>query len=259
MRSPLVLFHVPAALALNALTLVLSIPASPIHHVTTKVRSIVVLPGTMRHPIAYFPARVAKIANAPTKHFVSRIQRAIKSIHSCVVLVLKMLPLVSGLVRQEVAANVLLGSLASRTRHAELLRSQDLEKNRAVQDLDKSRAVQGLDKSRAVQDLDKSRAVQGLDKILPVQDPGKNLPVQDQDKSLPVQDQAKNLLAQNLDKSLPGTFQATHSFVVHLSWMLQLSAHSHAQQGRTPNALMDSNATPTLLVRIEKLTFAGRV
>ena len=241
MRSPLVLFHVPAALALNALTLVLSIPASPIHHVTTKVRSIVVLPGTMRHPIAYFPARVAKIANAPTKHFVSRIQRAIKSIHSCVVLVLKMLPLVSGLVRQEVAANVLLGSLASRTRHAELLRSQDLEKNRAVQD------------------LDKSRAVQGLDKILPVQDPGKNLPVQDQDKSLPVQDQAKNLLAQNLDKSLPGTFQATHSFVVHLSWMLQLSAHSHAQQGRTPNALMDSNATPTLLVRIEKLTFAGRV
>lgn len=132
MLSPLVLFRVPVAPVLTALTLVPSIRALLTRHVTIRVRTIVVLLGTTRHLIAYFPAGAEMIVNAPTERFVSRIQRAIKLIHSCVDLVSKMPLPVSGPVHQEVVVNVLLGSLASPTRPAEHLPGQDLGKNPPV-------------------------------------------------------------------------------------------------------------------------------
>lgn len=201
MLSPLVLFHVPVAPVLTALTLVLSIRASPTHHVTIRVRTFVGRLGTMRHLIAYFPARAAMIVNAPTKRFASRIQRAIKLTHSCVELVSKMPLPVSGLVHQEAAVSVLLGSLALPTRHAEHL--QDLDKDPRAQDLGKNLPVQDLVENLLVQDLDKSLPVQDLGKNLPIQDLGKSLPIQVLGKSLPIQDLDKSLLVQAPGKSLP--------------------------------------------------------
>jgi len=150
MLSPLVLFRVPVALVSTALTLVPSIRASPTHHVTIRVRTIVVLLGTMRHPIAYFPAGAV---NAPTKRLVSRIQHAIKLIHSCVELVSATPPLASGPVHQEVAVVVHLGSLASPTRHAERLPGQYLDKSLSLQDLGKNLPVQYLNKDQGLDSL----------------------------------------------------------------------------------------------------------
>mmetsp|Transcript_12212 Transcript_12212/g.23306 ORF Transcript_12212/g.23306 Transcript_12212/m.23306 type:complete len:203 (+) Transcript_12212:693-1301(+) len=131
MLRPLVLFHAQVVLVLNVLNSVLSIHASPTHHVMTKIHTFVAQLGTMRHQIAYFPARAVKIVTAPTKRFASHTLHATIMIHSCVEPALKMPLRVNGLVRQEVVVNVLLASHALHTQHA---KHQEHYKNRHLQD-----------------------------------------------------------------------------------------------------------------------------